>query len=64
MIGSRRWQVLALVAMALIGVAFGIWLLRASFITLGCFWVCEFLCGFGTCVASWGAFHCPKDRAL
>jgi hypothetical protein len=38
-IGSRRWQVLALVAMALIGVAFGIWLLRASFITLGWLWV-------------------------
>jgi|SRR5580704_873786 hypothetical protein len=43
MVGSRRWQILALVTMALVGVAFGIWLLRAGFITLGCFWVGLFL---------------------
>ena len=39
MIGSRRWQILALITMALVGVGFGIWLLRACFITLGCVWI-------------------------
>src|SRR5258708_2153833 len=43
MVGSRRWQILALIAMALVGVGFGIWLLRAGFITLGCVWIGLFL---------------------
>ena len=43
MTGSPRWQILALIAMALIGVGFGVWLLRAGFITLGCFWIAVFL---------------------
>ena len=29
--------------MALVGVGFGIWLLRAGFVTLGCFWIGVFL---------------------
>jgi len=41
--GSRRWQILALITMALVGAGFGIWLLRASYITLGCVWVAVFL---------------------
>jgi hypothetical protein len=43
MVGSRRWQILALITMALVGVGFGIWLLRAGFITLGCVWIGVFL---------------------
>src|SRR6266404_5431767 len=43
MVGSRRWQILALITMALVGVCFGIWLLRAGFITLGCVWIGVFL---------------------
>lgn len=43
MISSRRWQILALTAIALVGVSFGIWLLRAGFVTLGCFWIGVFL---------------------
>jgi hypothetical protein len=43
MVGSRRWQILALITMALIGVGFGIWLFRAGFITLGCVWIGAFL---------------------
>jgi hypothetical protein len=43
MVGSRRWQILALVTMALVGIGFGIWLLRAGFVTLGCFWLGVFL---------------------
>ncbi len=41
--GNRRWQILALVAMALIGVGFGVWLFRAGFVALGCAWVAVFL---------------------
>ncbi len=41
--GSRRWQTLALVAMALVGVGFGIWLLRRGFALLGCLFVGVFL---------------------
>jgi hypothetical protein len=41
--GSRRWQILALIAMAFVGVGFGIWLLRAGSITLGCFWIAVFV---------------------
>jgi hypothetical protein len=37
MISNRRWQILGLVAMAFVGVGFGIWLLRRGFVGLGCF---------------------------
>jgi membrane protein YdbS with pleckstrin-like domain len=43
MTGSRRWQILALIAMALVGVFFGIWLFRAGFTILGCVYVGVFL---------------------
>jgi lysylphosphatidylglycerol synthetase-like protein (DUF2156 family) len=43
MTDSRRWQILALITMALVGVGFGIWLVRTEFITLGCFWIAVFL---------------------
>jgi hypothetical protein len=43
MVGSRRWQILALVAMALVGVGFGIWLFRAGFTILGCVYIGVFL---------------------
>jgi hypothetical protein len=43
MVGSRRWQILGLLAMALVGIGFGIWLLRAGFVTLGCAWIGVFL---------------------
>lgn len=41
--GSRRWQILVLIVMALMGIGFGIWLFRAGFVTLGCFWVAVFV---------------------
>jgi multisubunit Na+/H+ antiporter MnhG subunit len=41
--GSRRWQILALMTMALVGVGFGIWLLRQGFVSLGCIWIGLFL---------------------
>lgn len=43
MIGGRRWQILALIAMALVGVVLGIWLFRAGFTILGCIYVSVFL---------------------
>jgi hypothetical protein len=43
MVGSRRWQILGLITMAVVSVGFGIWLLRAGFITLGCVWIGVFL---------------------
>jgi multisubunit Na+/H+ antiporter MnhG subunit len=43
MVSGRRWQILALITMAIIGVGFGIWLLRAGFITLGCLYIAVFL---------------------
>jgi|SRR5579864_8931472 len=43
MVSNRRWQILGLIVMALVGVGFGIWLLRAGFITLGCVWIGVFL---------------------
>jgi hypothetical protein len=43
MTGSGRWQILALITMALVGVGFGIWLLRVGFVGLGCAWVGLFL---------------------
>jgi hypothetical protein len=42
-VGSRRWQILALLAMALVGVAFGIWLIRAGFTIIGCVYIGVFL---------------------
>lgn len=41
MTGSRQRQILGL--MAVVGVGFGIWLLRAGFRALGCLWVGVFL---------------------
>lgn len=41
--GSRQWQTLALIAMALFGVGFGIWLLRKGFAALGGLFVGLFL---------------------
>ena len=41
--GSRQWQILGLILMALIGVGLGIWLLRAGYTALGCVWVGVFL---------------------
>ena len=43
MIGSPRWQILTLIAMALVGVFFGIWLFRAGFTILGCVYIGVFL---------------------
>src|SRR5579883_152816 len=40
---SRRWQIIGLITMALVGVGLGIWLLRAGFITLGCVSIGVFL---------------------
>jgi hypothetical protein len=42
-LGSRRGQILALLAMALAGVCFGIWLFRDGFIELGCLWIALFV---------------------
>jgi hypothetical protein len=33
----------ALITMALVGIGFGIWLLRAGFVSIGCFWIGVFL---------------------
>ena len=43
MSSSRQLQILGLIAMAVVGIGFGIWLLRKGFIALGCFWVGVFL---------------------
>lgn len=43
MAAHRKWQICALITMALIGIAFGIWLFRVGFISLGCFWIGVFL---------------------
>jgi hypothetical protein len=43
MTDNRRWQILGLFVMALVGVGFGIWLLRKGFVTLGSVWVGVFL---------------------
>jgi hypothetical protein len=40
---SRRWQIIGLITMALVGVGLGVWLLRAGFIALGCIWIGVFL---------------------
>ncbi len=39
----KRWQILALIIMCCIGFAFGIWLLRAGFILIGCLFIGLFL---------------------
>jgi hypothetical protein len=41
MMGRRRWQILALMVMSLVGVAFGMWLFRAGFTILGCLLFCQ-----------------------
>ena len=41
--GRRRWQILALIVMSLVGVALGIWLFRAGFTILGCLYIGVFL---------------------
>ena len=43
LMGRRRWQILALIGMSLVGVAFGIWLFRTSFTILGCLYIGVFL---------------------
>jgi|SRR5215469_13430607 len=43
MFGSRRLQALSLVIMSLVGIAFGVWLLRAGFVFLGCGFIGVFL---------------------
>jgi hypothetical protein len=43
MIRRRQWQILALITMSLVGVAFGIWLFRAGFTILGCAYIGVFL---------------------
>src|SRR5689334_18740091 len=40
---TRQWQIVGLITMALVGVGLGIWLLRADFTTLGCFWIAIYL---------------------
>lgn len=40
---KRRWQIAGLMAMALIGIAFGIWLFRKDFTLIGCLWIGVFL---------------------
>jgi hypothetical protein len=43
MIGTRRWQVVALIVASLVGVVLGIWLFRAGFTVLGCVFIGVFL---------------------
>lgn len=43
MTSSRQRQTLGLIVMAVVGVGFGIWLLRRDFLALGCLWVGVFL---------------------
>jgi hypothetical protein len=63
--GTRRWQILALLMMALVGVSFGIWLLRKGFVRLGCIWVGVFLWR-GQQFAVWfiAPAKAPSDVAL
>ena len=63
--GTRRWQILALLMMSLVGVSFGIWLLRKGFIRLGCIWVGVFLWQ-GQQFAVWfvAPARAPSDAAL
>ena len=61
MIGSRQWQILGLILMALIGVGVGIWLLRAGYTTLG-------LCLGRYIPLAWTAIlilaHCSEYRSI
>ena len=43
MTGNRRLQILAQIMMAIVGICFGIWLLRIGFASLGCLFVAVFL---------------------
>jgi len=43
MIGTRRWQIVALIVMSLVGVVLGVWLFRAGFTILGCVFIGVFL---------------------
>lgn len=43
MISNRQRQIFGLIVMAVIGVGFGIWLLRTGFLALGSLWVGVFL---------------------
>jgi len=43
MISNRRWQILGLIAMALVGICFGVWLLRRGFVAAGCVGIGIFL---------------------
>ena len=43
MMGRRRWQILVLMVMSLVGVAFGMGLFRAGFTILGCLCIGVFL---------------------
>ena len=43
MASGRRWQILALIAMSVVGIAFGIWLFGAGFAILGCAYTVLFL---------------------
>ena len=43
MLGRRQWQILALIAMAVVGVGLGIWLFRTGFVVLGCVFIGVFL---------------------
>ena len=43
MTSNRQRQILGLIVMAVVGVGFGIWLIRAGFLALGCLWVGVFL---------------------
>ncbi len=51
MIGSRKWQILSLIAMSLAGIVLGVWLLR-GFVLLGCVWIAIFI-WLGQQSASW-----------
>jgi hypothetical protein len=41
--GRRRLQILALFAMAVVGVGLGVWLFRAGYTGLGCGWIALFV---------------------
>lgn len=40
---NPRWKILALIAMALVGIGLGIWLVWRDFVTIGCLWIGVFL---------------------
>src|SRR6267142_7038973 len=43
MVRRRRWQVLSLIIMSLVGVGLGVWLFRAGFVLLGSVYIGLFL---------------------